>query len=191
MTKILLPKMEAMTQAMKMKAIRGEDRATEGRKQGLMTAVKPTTDERKVATDERKVGKKLSMMSINLSPKTQAMMQAMRTKAIRGDNRATEGRKQWLTTAVNPTTDERKEGTKLSMMSVSPKVFRSVQRKNCKFPFNYNSTMLKFDTLKLNVSDISLFILLDSIQFEFILNECFRCHLLESIQFEYIHFECF
>jgi hypothetical protein len=44
----------------------------------------------------------------------------MKMKAMRGDDRATEGRKQGLMT-VKPTMDERKEGRKLSMMSVSPK----------------------------------------------------------------------
>jgi hypothetical protein len=50
------------------------------------------------------------------------------TKAIRGDDRATEGRKQGLMT-VNPMMEKRKEGRKLSTMAISPTVDRSDRRK--------------------------------------------------------------
>jgi hypothetical protein len=79
MTKILLPKkMEAMTRAMRTKAVRGDERAKEGRKQGLTTKVKRTMDEGKVATDVRRVVR----MLMSVQAMTRAMTRArMRTKA--------------------------------------------------------------------------------------------------------------
>ncbi len=88
------------------------------------------------------------------------MTKVMMTKAIRGDSRATEGREQGPM-PINPKTEKRNKGTKLSTMAISPAVGRSDRQGKCTYPCYYKYTKINFNIFKLNVSDHSSFILLE------------------------------
>ena len=86
------------------------------------------------------------------------MTKAMMTKAIRGDSRATEGRKQGHM-PINPKTEKRNKATRLSTMAMSPAVGRSDRQGKCTYPCYNKYTMINFNIFKLNVSELSSLVL--------------------------------
>ena len=84
---------------------------------------RPTKNRRRVLWQLASV-KLLIKVTMNMTLMTRAMTKVIMTKAIRGDSRATEGRKQGPV-PINPKTEKRNEGTNLSTMAISPAVGRS------------------------------------------------------------------